>query len=72
MITEYPIGTQYQSRGKHPRLCTVKDVWKTYNAAGELVQIRYVTTHEFLGQIVTEYDVVAVTIARNLVGQIAI
>lgn len=67
MTTEYPIGTQYRSSGREPRLCTVVDVWKTYNHAGELVSTRYVSTHPFMGQQVTERDVVAVTIAKGLV-----
>jgi len=58
------IGMQYTDRQK--RVHTVADIWKTYNAAGELVQTRYVCTHEFCGQTVTERDVVAVTIQRNL------
>lgn len=64
---EYPIGTQFMSRGKHPYLCTVSDVWKTYDAEGNLVHTRYCATHEFCGQTVTERDIVAVTIARGLV-----
>jgi hypothetical protein len=63
----YPIGTQYMSAGKHKRLCTVVDIHKTYNHANELVKIRYVATHEFMGQVVTERDVVATTIARGIV-----
>lgn len=62
----YAIGTQFKSAGKHPRLCTVTDVLSTYNAAGELVRVRYVATHPGpLGQLVTDYDVCAVTIARG-------
>ena len=45
------------TRGKAPRLCTVVDVWKTYNDKGEMVRLRYVSTHEFCGQTVTDYDV---------------
>lgn len=66
---DYPIGTKFMTRGKHPAECTVTDVWKTYNAAGELVQTRYVATHVFCGQTVTERDIVAVTIARGLLPQ---
>ena len=61
-MTEYPIGTKFMTRGKHPRRCKVVDVWKTYNAAGDLVRIRYVATHEIMGQTVTDYDVVRTTI----------
>lgn len=65
---EIKIGTQYKTRGKAPRLCTVTDILKTYNSKGELVKIRYVATHTFLGQTVTNDDVVETTIRM---GQIA-
>jgi len=61
----FPIGTRYWSRGQHKRLCTVVDVHSTYNRLGQLVKLRYVSQHEFLGQIVTDEDVVEVTIARG-------
>ena len=61
----YAIGTQFKTRGKCPRVCTVVDILKTYNSAGELVKIRYVATHEFSGQTVTDSDVVAATIAMG-------
>ena len=63
---EYAIGTLFKTRGKAPRLCEVVDIYKTYNSAGELVKTRYVATHDFMGQIVTDYDVVATTIAMGL------
>lgn len=66
---EYPIGTKYQTRGKVKRICTVVDILKTYNAAGELVKVRYVSEHEFCGQMVRDYDVVAVTIARGIISE---
>lgn len=65
---QWPIGTQFTTRGKHPRKCTVVDILKTYNAAGELVKVAYVATHEFAGQIVTDRDVCATTIARGFHG----
>lgn len=66
---EFPIGTKFKSGGKHPLICTVTDVWKTYNKAGELVKTRYVATHDFLGMPVTDQDVVAVAIARGLIEE---
>tara|TARA_R110000787_G_scaffold285165_1_gene399996 strand:+ start:174 stop:485 length:312 start_codon:yes stop_codon:yes gene_type:complete len=63
---KYPIGTEYLTRGKHPRLCTVTDIWKTYDSKGDLVRKRYVATHDVLGQTVTDRDVVEVTIARGV------
>ena len=63
---EYAIGTQYTPNGKVKRLCTVTDILKTYNSKGELVRTRYVATHDFCGQLVTDYDVVAPTIGRGI------
>ena len=60
-------GTTYKTRGCHPRLCTVKDVHTTYNLAGEVVKFRYLSTHEFMGQTVTDSDVCETTIAMGLV-----
>lgn len=64
----FKLGTQFKTRGRHPRICTVVDVLKTYNSAGELVEIRYVATHEFAGQIVKDRDVVETTIAIGLIA----
>jgi hypothetical protein len=62
MTPNFPIGHQFKTRGKVSRLCTVTDILKTYNNAGDLVKIRYVATHEFLGQIVKE-EVCETTVA---------
>lgn len=64
---DYPIGTQFKTRGKHPRLCTVIDILKTYNSKGEHVQTRYVATHELMGQTLIDRDVVRTTIAMGRV-----
>lgn len=63
----YPIGTQFYTRGKHPRLCTVVDIHTTFNSQGELVKTRYVATHLFLGQVVRDSDVPQASIAMGLV-----
>lgn len=64
----YPIGTTFETRqGKITRLCTVVDLLTTTNAKGEVVKLRYVATHPFLGQLVADFDVNEVTIARGLV-----
>lgn len=63
---QFPIGTQYKTLGKHPVLCTVTDHLTTTNSKGEVVNQRYVTSHEFCGQTVSETNVVAPTIARGL------
>ena len=63
---EYPIGTKFMSLGKTPYECTVIDVLKTYNSKNELVRIGYESAHEFLGQIVTEHNLLAASIARGI------
>lgn len=60
------IGTVYTDTSKRKDVCTVVDIHKTYNNAGELVKTRYVATHLFCGQLVYDYDVVATTIQRSL------
>lgn len=62
----YQIGQVFWSRGKAPRRCTVTDILTTRNAAGQIVSIRYVATHELCGQIVTDSNVVETTIAMAL------
>lgn len=64
----FQIGQQFKTRGKAPRLCTITDVLRTYNSADELVSLRYVATHEFMGQTLTSRDVCDTTIAMGLVA----
>jgi len=64
---EYPIGTEYMTRGKNPKRCKVIDIHKTYNSKGELVKTYYVATHEFMGQIVTDHQVPTASIAMGLI-----
>jgi hypothetical protein len=59
----FPIGTKFKTRGKHPREMTVIDILRTYNSEGDLVKVRYVTTHEFCGQLVHDHDICDATIA---------
>lgn len=63
----YAIGTKFMTRGKAPRECTIVDIHTTTNSAGEVVKVRHVATHAFLGQTITDYDVCDVTIARGLI-----
>lgn len=63
----FTIGQQYRTRGKAPRLCTVVDILRTYNARGDMVKLRYVATHDFLGQTITDHDVVETSIVMGLV-----
>lgn len=66
----FRVGQQYwhnDPKFKVRYVCTIVDIYKTYNSAGELVKLRYVASHDFLGQKVVDYDVVDTTIARNLI-----
>jgi len=65
--SRFSIGARFTTKHKVPMHCVVTDILKTYNSRNELVSIRYVATHQFLGQTVTDYDVVETTIARGLV-----
>lgn len=62
----FPVGTEYMTRGKAPRLCVVKDFLVTRNLAGDVVKTRYVSTHEICGQIVEDNDVCETTIAMGV------
>ena len=64
----FAIGTQYQTRDKHPKTCTVLDILKTTNADGDVVKVRYVSQHLFAGQQILDRDVCDTTIARGLVS----
>lgn len=68
LTARFPIGTKFLSNGKRKDVCTVTDILKTYNSAGELVKVRYIASHTFLGQTVYDYDVMDTTIVRNLVS----
>ena len=46
----FEIGTKFKTRGKHPRLCTIVDIYTTTNSNNEIVKIEYLATHEFMGQ----------------------
>lgn len=62
----FPIGHKFTvKRGKKPPTeYTVTDHISSYNAAGDLVRFRYVTSHIFAGQLVFTHDVVHTTIKR--------
>lgn len=62
---KFQIGMQYMTRGRYPHKCTVIDIHRTYDSTGALIKVRYVTTHEFMGQSVTDYDVPEVSIAMG-------
>lgn len=50
MTPKFPVGTQFKTRGKAPRVCTVVDFLVTRNLAGEIVRTEYVEEHDFCGQ----------------------
>ena len=64
----FEIGTQYKSRSNRDRVSTVIDILETRSlVTGKQTKIRYVSTHEFCGQTVTDYDVLFTTIKRGLI-----
>lgn len=65
----FKIGTKFVPNRKHKITCTVVDILKTYNSQDTLVKVRYVATHDFMGQTVTDHDVLDTTIARGLVKE---
>ncbi len=66
-MPKFQIGQKYIKRGKRKDICTVIDIHTTYNSAGEVVKERYVSTHTFMGQVVTDRDVVETTIAMGAI-----
>ena len=55
----YSIGQQYTAKNKRKDVCTVIDILSTYNAAGDLVSVKYLCSHMFLGQVVKHEEVQA-------------
>jgi len=69
MSPRFKIGQKYIPVGdKNKAVHTVVDIHTTTNAAGEVVKLRYVSTHEFCGQIVYDYDVNDTRIARGAIS----
>jgi len=59
------LGHKFIRRGKR-YIETVTDILETRSIiTGELVNIRYVATHEFCGQTVTDRDICKTTIQRS-------
>jgi hypothetical protein len=69
MKQQFQISQQFRTRGKAPCLCTIVDVWRTYNVRGEMVRLRYVAKHQFMGQTITDHGVCETTIAMGAVEQ---
>jgi hypothetical protein len=66
----FKVGTVFIPQGrKNASACTVTDILTTRNSAGEVVAIRYVATHEFMGQTLRNQDVIETMISRGLVSE---
>lgn len=69
MKHRFKIGQTYlHKRPNSEQLRTIVDIHQTFNSKGELVKIRYVTEHSFMGQKLTDYDVLETSIARALLN----
>ncbi len=66
MRARFSIGDQFIPRGRNQMVHTIQDVYTTINVASEVVRVRYVATHAFMGQpVVGEF--VDATVAMGLV-----
>lgn len=63
---KHPIGTQYYTRGKNPRLCTITDFMTVTNSKGEIIKTYYQSQHEFMGQIITYHEVPHASVAMGI------
>jgi len=64
---EFSIGHKFIRRhSKHKYIETIVDIHKTISTVNnEVVKTRYVATHDFCGQPVTDYDVLQTSIAMG-------
>lgn len=46
----YPLGTKFHIGGVEKKVHTVVDIEVTFNINGELKDVKYIATHNFLGQ----------------------
>lgn len=70
MTPRFKLGTTFTPQGrKGAGIHTVIDILTTRNSKGEVIKLRYVTTHEFCGQTLTDNDVLETTIARGLIAE---
>lgn len=44
------LGTRFQTLERFPKTCMITDILRTYNLSGELVEVRYIGEHAYLGQ----------------------
>lgn len=65
------IGTKYISRGKRKNVCTVIDILTTYNSKSEVVSVKYLCEHDFMGQTVRHEELsTTIMIALSQNGEI--
>lgn len=68
MKARFKIGQQFiRQHTKRKDVETITDILTTRNTSDEVVKIRYVAEHDFMGQTVTDYDVLDTTIAKGLI-----
>lgn len=63
----FPVGTRFIRLTPHKKskvVETICDFHVTRNLAGDLVKVRYVCTHAYMGQTLIDWDVTETTIAR--------
>ncbi len=67
---KYPIGTKFFSRNKRKDIYTVIDYLTTTNLKGEVVKVRYIANTDFMGQKLTDYDVIegSITMSHGMLG----
>jgi len=62
----FKIGTKFIRRNsKRQDIETITDIYTTKNIKGKIVKITYVASHNFMGTIIHDYDILAPTIARS-------
>ena len=49
---------------KDKKIHTIEDIYNTYNSKNELIKTRYVVSHDYIGQKLTNYDTCIVTIQK--------
>jgi len=66
---KHPNGTKFTKRGKANvgRVYTVVDCQVTFNQSGAVVQQRYIATTNYLGQKLTDSDVLQTTIDMGVI-----
>lgn len=65
-----PVGTKFIRRGTTRKdIETVIDVHTTFNLKGEIVHVRYVSSHVFMGQELVCRGIPATTILRGRAPQ---